>query len=46
MENEAITKYKFYLCKNFLDRLLCDNLITEQQKKKLENTIIKRLAGV
>lgn len=46
MDNEAIIRYKFYLCRDFLDRLLGDNLITEQQRRKLENAIIKRLTAV
>lgn len=29
MEQEAIIRYKFYLCQNFLDKLLGENLITE-----------------
>ena len=35
MDNEAIIIYKFYLCKNFLDKLLSENLITEKLKKQL-----------
>ena len=46
MDNMAVIEYKYHLCQNFLNRLLGDNLITEQQKKRLENAIIKRLAGV
>ena len=29
MDNEAIIRYKFHLCHNFLDKLLSENLITE-----------------
>ena len=46
MDNEAIIKYKFYLCRNFLDKLLNENLITEAQFKKMESGVIKRLVKV
>ena len=46
MENEAIIKYKFYLCRNFLDKLLAENIITESQSKKIESAVIKRLVKV
>ena len=46
MENEAIIKYKFYLCRNFLDKLLAENIITESQSKKIESSVIKRLVEV
>ncbi len=46
MEQEAIIRYKFYLCRNFLDKLLSENPITETQRKKIENAVIKRLAEV
>ena len=46
MNNEAIIKYKFYLCRNFLDKLLSDNIITEAQRKKIESAVIKRLTEV
>ena len=46
MDNEAIIRYKFYLCRNFLDKLLSENLITEAQRRKIENSVIKRLAEV
>ncbi len=46
MDNEAIIRYKFYLCRNFLDKLLSENLITDVQRKKIENAVIKRLAEV
>ncbi len=46
MDNEAIIKYKFYLCRNFLDKLLNENLITEAQLKKIESGVIKRLVKV
>ena len=44
MDNEAIIRYKFYLCRNFLNKLLNEKLITEAQRRKIEKTIIKRLA--
>ena len=46
MENEAIIKYKFYLCRNYLDKLLAENIITESQSKKIESSVIKRLIKV
>ena len=46
MENEAIIKYKFYLCRNFLDKLLAENIITEAQSKKIESAVIKRLVRI
>ncbi len=46
MEKEAIIRYKFYLCRNFLDKLLNENLITEAQHRKIEKAVIKRLAEV
>lgn len=46
MNIEAIIKYKFYLCRNFLDKLLSENLITEAQRKKIENAVIRRLTEV
>ena len=46
MESEAIIKYKFYLCKTFLDKLLAGNIITESQSKKIESSVIKRLVKV
>ena len=46
MDNEAIIRYKFYLCRNFLDKLLGENLITEAQRRKIESAAIKRLSDV
>lgn len=46
MDKEAIIRYKFYLCRNFLDKLFTENLITKAQKSKLENAVIKRLSEV
>lgn len=46
MDNEAIIRYKFYLCRNFLDKLLSENLITEAQHRKIEKGVIKWLAEV
>ena len=43
MDNEAIIRYKFYLCRNFLDKLLSENLITEAQRRKIEKAVIKRI---
>ncbi len=46
MDKEAIIKYKFYLCRKFLDKLLGENLITETQRRKIEKAVIKRLAEI
>ena len=46
MNNEALIRYKFYLCRKFLDKLFDEKLITKSQKTKLENAVIKRLAEV
>ncbi len=46
MNNEAIIRYKFHLCRKFLDKLLSENLITEAQRRKIEKAVIKRLAEV
>ena len=46
MDNEAIIRYKFYLCRTFLDKLLLENLITETQCKRIENAVIKRITDV
>ncbi len=46
MDNEAIIRYKFYLCRKFLDKLFTDDIITKTQKAKLESVIAKRLADV
>ncbi len=46
MDREAIIRYKFYLCKNFLDKLLREGLITEVQRRRIEKAVIKRLAEV
>lgn len=46
MDKEAIIRYKFYLCRNFLDKLLNEKLITEAQRRKIEKAVIKRLAEV
>ena len=46
MDKEAIIRYKFHLCRNFLDKLLAENLITEKKKKKIEKAVIKRITEV
>ena len=46
MDNEAIIRYKFHLCHNFLDKLLSENRITEAQRRKIEQAVIKRLSEV
>ena len=46
MDNEALIRYKFYLCRNFLDKLLSENLITEAQRRKIEKAVIKWITEV
>lgn len=46
MDNESIIRYKFYLCRNFLDKLLSENLITETQCRKIEKAVIKRITEI
>lgn len=46
MDNEAIFKYKFYLCKIFLDKIFAEKLITKSQKASLESTVVKRISGL
>ena len=46
MENEAIIKYKYYLCKTFLDKLLAENIISESQYNMIEKSVIKRLVEI
>ena len=46
MEKEAFIRYKFYFCRNFLDKLLSEKLITAALRRKIENAVIKRLAEV
>ena len=46
MEKEAIIRYKFHLCRKFLDKLLSEKLITEVQRRKIEKAVIKQLAEV
>ena len=46
MDNEAIIRYEFHLCRNFLNKLLSENLINEAQCRKIEKAVIKRLAEV
>ncbi len=46
MDKEAIIRYKFYLCRNFLDKLVNESLITDVQRRKIENAVIKRLSEI
>ena len=46
MNNEALIRYKFYLCRKFLDKLFDEKLITKTQRRKLENAVIKRISEV
>lgn len=43
VDNEAILQYKFYLCRKFLEKLLREGLISEQQRKKTEAAVLKKL---
>ena len=44
MSDEAIAKYKYYMCRKILEQLLCDGLINEQQLKKIEKAVVRRLS--
>lgn len=46
MDKEAIMRYKFYLCRIFLDKILAEKLITKSQKASLENAVVKRISGL
>ena len=46
MEKEAIMRYKFYLCRIFLDKILAEKLITKSQRASLENAVIERISGL
>ena len=46
MDNEAIIRYKFYLCRNFLNKPLNEKFITEAQRRKIEKAVIKRITDV
>ena len=46
MDNESLMRYKFYLCRKFLDKLFDEKLITKSQRARLENAVIKRLSEV
>lgn len=46
MEQEAVIRYKFYLCRNFLDKLLSEKIITEAQRRKIEKAVVKRITEV
>lgn len=43
IDNEAILQYKFYLCRKFLEKLLREGHLSEQQRKKTEAAILKKL---
>ena len=43
IDNEAVLQYKFYLCRKFLEKLLFEGLISEQQRKKTEAAVLKKL---
>lgn len=43
IDNEAVLQYKFYLCRKFLEKLLREGRISEQQRKKTEAAVLKKL---
>lgn len=43
IDNEAVLQFKFYLCRKFLEKLLCEKVISEQQRKKTEAAVLKKL---
>ncbi|MCH5197116.1 MAG: hypothetical protein J1F28_10390 [Oscillospiraceae bacterium] len=43
IDNDALMKYKIHLCRRFLEGLLQDKLITQEQMKKIEKAFIKRI---
>lgn len=43
IDNEAVLQYKFYLCRKFLEKLLREGLISEQQRKKTEADVLQKL---
>lgn len=43
IDNEAVLQYKFYLCRKFLEKLLREGHLSEQQRKKTEAAILKKL---
>lgn len=43
INNEAVLQYKFYLCRKFLEKLLHKGMILEQQRKKTEAAVLKKL---
>ena len=43
IDNEAVLQYKLYLSKNFLEKLLKEGLISEQQRRKIEAAVLKKL---
>lgn len=43
VDNEAVLQYKFYLCRKFLEKLLREGHLSEQQRKKTEAAVLKKL---
>lgn len=43
IDNESVLQYKFYLCRKFLEKLLREGHISEQQRKKTEAAVLKKL---
>lgn len=41
--SEAVLQYKFYLCRKFLEKLMREGIISEQQRKKTETAVLKKL---
>ncbi len=44
-EKETLAVLEFHLCKQFLDKLLADGLITEKQLKRITDRVRKRIAA-
>lgn len=43
IDNEAVLQFKFYLCRKFLEMLLREGTISEQQRKKTEAAVLKKV---
>ncbi len=43
IDSEAVLAYKFHLCRKFLEELLHEGIISEQQRKKTEAAVLKKL---
>lgn len=43
VNNESLARYKLYLCRKFLEKIMRDGLISEQQKIKAESAVLKNI---